>query len=555
MTIHSLASLRRSVQNSVHRQHVVLKLLDEFGSDGVPRETDYRHLDALARMLRKRFPGSVIRPLFSSLEPKRIQDLMTRAASSWNGKLLQRNLLNYYRITCRDDLRAGELARSLAALPNVERAYVEGLVTNAGYSDQYVKYKDDAYAAELAPEDFNKFPSPYRHQGYLDKAPYGIDARYAWGFLGGDGAGTSVTAVQTSWNPNHQDLLSHAIVTVGGVNKYTLSAPDHDAGDHGTSMLGIVCGDDANPEGGIVGIAPHVSSVQMCSSFQLPPQSELTYADAILRAIDHMSAGDVLLLPLQVEGKTKVAGGRTYIQQLPIESEAATRDAIKQATANGIIVVEGAGNGVAVWEDGQAVDPQPHDLNAGGVNLEAFKDAITDRHVLNRHSRAQFDDSGAIMVGAAFASAVGEPELVAHVRADKIYLNDVSETLNWIKSDGSGSNYGSRVDCYAWGQRVFTARPTGNIPNQSAPAEKRYGATAATSGASAIIAGAALCIQGIHKALHQVPLLPADMRRALSDTATGTPQDTTIVPGPIGVMPDLRRVVGKLFPSLTAVGS
>jgi hypothetical protein len=48
------------------------------------------------------------------------------------------------------------------------------------------------------------------YQGYLNAAPQGINARYAWGFPGGDGAGTNIIDVEQGWNLNHEDLVGHA---------------------------------------------------------------------------------------------------------------------------------------------------------------------------------------------------------------------------------------------------------------------------------------------------------------------------------------------------------
>jgi serine protease len=45
------------------------------------------------------------------------------------------------------------------------------------------------------------------NQGYLDAAPKGINARYAWGFPGGDGAGANVVDMEQGWNLNHEDLV------------------------------------------------------------------------------------------------------------------------------------------------------------------------------------------------------------------------------------------------------------------------------------------------------------------------------------------------------------
>ncbi len=52
------------------------------------------------------------------------------------------------------------------------------------------------------------------NQGYLNAAPQGINARYAWGFAGGDGAGVNIVDVEQGWNLGHEDLVGqHAMLS------------------------------------------------------------------------------------------------------------------------------------------------------------------------------------------------------------------------------------------------------------------------------------------------------------------------------------------------------
>lgn len=60
----------------------------------------------------------------------------------------------------------------------------------------------------------HKFPAvkpnddpKYKDQGYLKPAGAGINAAYAWGFPGGDGAGTTVIDVERGWQLEHEDLV------------------------------------------------------------------------------------------------------------------------------------------------------------------------------------------------------------------------------------------------------------------------------------------------------------------------------------------------------------
>ena len=45
------------------------------------------------------------------------------------------------------------------------------------------------------------------NEHFHDAAPRGIDARYAWGFSGGDGAGASFVDMEQGWNLSHEDLV------------------------------------------------------------------------------------------------------------------------------------------------------------------------------------------------------------------------------------------------------------------------------------------------------------------------------------------------------------
>lgn len=47
----------------------------------------------------------------------------------------------------------------------------------------------------------------YVDQGYLTGGGVGIDAVYAWGFPGGDGAGTTVIDIEGGWQLDHEDLV------------------------------------------------------------------------------------------------------------------------------------------------------------------------------------------------------------------------------------------------------------------------------------------------------------------------------------------------------------
>jgi len=250
---------------------------------------------------------------------------------------------------------------------------------------------------------------------------------------------------------------------------------------HGTAVLSEVCG--VGDAAGSVGIAPKLRSVKVVS------HHGSTRANAMLAAIDRLPLGGVLLVEAQLLGLT--VRGKTW-PPVPIETLDADFDVIRLATALGITVVEAAGN--------------------GGTDLDTFENA-NGRRVINRDD-PEFRDSGAIVVGAARSTT-------AHTRLHS-------------------SNYGSRIDCYAWGEHVATATSTFMAPFLTDAYTDSF---SETSSAAPMIAGAALVLQGITEAAQEGRRLGArEMRSILSNPATGTSSSNPAVDR-IGVMPDLRRIL------------
>lgn len=256
--------------------------------------------------------------------------------------------------------------------------------------------------------------------------------------------------------------------------------------DHGTAVLGEIVAIDNTV--GVVGCAPAITSVRMSSIYDAVGVQHVL--DALVAAVAAMSVGEILLIELQ-------------ISFLPVETLDDPLDVIRLATALGITVVEPAGNGnsdLDAW-----TTPAP-----GGLQR------------LNRAS-ADFVDSGAIMVAAA------EPT-VPHDR---------------VSGAGYASNFGSRIDCYAWGKGVVTCG-YGDLDNGGGDDDKAYTDTFKnTSSASPIIVSAAALVQSNYQATTGTLLSPVQMRALLANPATGTAQGFAL-PGAIGVMPDLASIVPTL---------
>lgn len=337
-----LVRTRRGKDNE-HSGFVIVRLNAEVPATAGDNLLDVAKRSKLAGLATalEAFKLSTTRRLVRSVAPDKILELERKAASSEFPPL--RSLTSYWRIDLRDRPElTDDVVKRLNALPEVDRAYRELAV-----SEPAVNAVDDDYAVD---------------QDYLDAAPTGIDARWAWTQPDCEGAGVAVMDLEQGWFPNHEDLLAKAPTLIYGDNRDGVNGYK---GNHGTAVLGEMIAEDNTV--GVVGIAPAVSSVRMASHYDAATDTALHVADAITAAIPVMSVGDVLLLEVQ----------RGVGQ--PTETDDGDFDAIRLAAASGIIVVEAAGN--------------------GSVDLDAFVDGMGD-NILNRAS-ADFRDSGAIMVGAA----------------------------------------------------------------------------------------------------------------------------------------------------------
>ena len=108
------------------------------------------------------------------------------------------------------------------------------------------------------------------------------------------------------------------------------------------------------------------------------------------------------------------------------------------------------------------------------------------------------------------------------------------------------ATFGSRVDCYAWGEDGYSAG-YGWLPAAPASPNDWYtNSWNGTSSASAIIAGAALLVQQMHFATRNYRLSPAQVRALLSDRTLGVTVVDNVGTEQIGVMPDLAAIAGEI---------
>jgi Subtilase family len=393
----------------------------------------------------------------------------------------EKSLAAYWRLDTRhlEPGRIQELRKALEKLPDVELAYVDppASIPVSPANDRFVK-----------------------RQRYLNKAPTGIDAKWAWTQTGGSGLGVRVVDLEGGWH-THVDLPT--IQLLPGVSVEVDGAL---ACRHGTMVLGIIASLDNTK--GYVGIAPD-ATISVASHWRSDPTggptpvnpnacsrpSDLSLgghvASTITSLLPHLTAGDVLLLEIQKEHPILA------FLALPTELVAADFDAIEIATNQGIVVVECAGN--------------------NGEDLDQFPE-------LDRN-QAQFRDSGAIMVAGCEAKV--STKIVAKATRTRP-AKKLKGHKPWI-----GSNVGSRIDCHAWGEKVAT---TGLNPALGSIYVRNF---AGTSAAGAIVAGAVAVVQSARKANGQAPLSPQQMRDVL--TTTGTPQYPSTKK--IGTMPNLKKAI------------
>jgi len=321
---------------------------------------------------------------------------------------------------------------------------------------------------------------PFFSGKYSDPSPVGIDAEYAWKINGGKGSShIKFIDIEQGWK------FDAAAMNVKTLPLTGINNPDF--GDHGAAVLAIIMMKEAGK--GCMGITPNADGYVIS---QWRPGGEPNDADAVLAAITYLDFGDILLL--ETQSFYSPANSKIW----PAEIQDATFQAIRLATALGIIVIEAAGNGDT--------------NNISGNDLDYL--LANKKRILDPASH-EFRDSGAIIVSAASME-------VPHSRI-------------------SYSNYGKRINCYAWGEGVATGENDNAFPGTVIHRYTR--GFSGTSSASAIIAGVAIAVQSISETRYNMRLGPSQMRNILSSDQYGTASVNGRARDKIGVMPDLKKII------------
>ena len=230
--------------------------------------------------------GARMTPVFE-VSPRTAVARTPRAAARAGARAPVAQLPNYYAVQVADD-RKDELAEQLRNHPLVEAAFVkpapEPPVRPPAAGGPSSRPMPPVPAASPTIADFTS------RQGYLEKAPEGIDARRAWKRPGGRGADVNVIDIEGEWNFAHDDLIVNQGGMIGGS-----SANDLGWRNHGTAVAGEI---SADVNGfGCTGISPeaHIRAISVFG-----PSSGT--AGAIRQAADALSPGDILLIELHFPG-------------------------------------------------------------------------------------------------------------------------------------------------------------------------------------------------------------------------------------------------------------
>jgi Subtilase family len=452
-------------------------------SEGVPsaRGTE---VTALSEVLESE--GAILRPLFGGNEQR--TRAKTAALAAETGQHVP-DLSVYYRAEAPEE-RLDELARRLRELEVVEAAYVKPMAQLPQLLNDMLPRAEEP---PLSTPDFTE------RQGYLNAAPEGVDARWAWMQPGGDGSGVRIIDIEGAWRFTHEDLVQNQGGVVGGnqINEVGWR-------DHGTAVLGEFGGDRTSF--GVVGICPG-------ANIRAISHSGLGSAEAIRQAADLLMPGDIMLLEMHRPGPRFGFEDRDdQMGYIAVEWWPDDYAAIRYAVSRGIIVVEAAGNGA---ED---LDDPMYDENPGD-----FPDWW--RNPFRRNPL----DSGAILVGA------GAPPPGTHGR--DFYGPDRSR-LDF-------SNWGSLIDAQGWGREVTTCG-YGDLQGGVDEDQWYTDEFSGTSSASPMVVGVLGCVQGILRQSDHSPLEPDRARELLR--STGSPQrDAPDRPRTqrIGNRPDLRQLVAE----------
>jgi hypothetical protein len=367
----------------------------------------------------------------------------------------------FYTVDAPDD-RVDELAARFRQLDVIDAAYVEPRAA-------LPVMRPPAGPKPVAPPEVT--PDFSTRQGYLEAAPDGINARFAWTLSGGRGAGVNIIDVEGAWQLSHEDLSTN-----GGILSGT-PVDDQSFRNHGTAVLGVLAGVDNSF--GVIGICPDATVREVCDVAGSLFPSDV--AAAIGTATGALSAGDIILVEAHAPGPRFNFQNRpdqlgfVAMQYWPEVFAAITNAAV----VNSVLIVEAGGNGAEDLDDPLYSTP-PAGFPVGWAPF--------DRGV---------SDNASIIVGA------GACPPGTHGRGP-----------DPDRSRLGFSNFGACFDAQGWGTEVTTCG-YGDLQGGVDETVWYTDTFGGTSSASPVVVGALACIQGALKAAGKSLLTPIAARNLL----------------------------------------
>jgi hypothetical protein len=301
----------------------------------------------------------MMRPLFGANEERLRNE--TASLMDVSGAAVP-DLSLFYRVEAPDD-QLDELAERMRGEEVIQAAYVKppAAPPQDGINEMTPRGEEPAATPDFA-----------ARQIYLDAAPAGIDARFAWTQPGGRGAGVRIIDIEGAWRFTHEDLTQGQGGVIGGAQTTALNWRNH-----GTAVVGEFSGDRNGF--GIDGISPG-ANVRAVSIFG----PGMTSSAAIRQAALALLPGDIILIELHRPGpRFNFEGRDDQLGFIAIEWWEDDFAAISFAVGRGVVVVEAAGNGA------ENLDDPLYNTRPAGF-------PTTWTNPFNRTNR----DSGAILVGA-----------------------------------------------------------------------------------------------------------------------------------------------------------
>jgi len=240
--------------------------------------------------------------------------------------LEQRSLGRYVYMIFNHSLSATDAAMVLqymSSLPAVTQAFFEPTVSDP------IAYPIIVPKSQLrtAPKVSGPAPNFEEKQQYLQPAPVGVDAQYAWTLPGGHGEGVNVIDIETGWYQEHNDFRKTFFENGKNARR-----------DHGTAVWGIIA--SKNDGVGTTGIADKVEYGTCGTGYAGGGTDEYIrlLTRATVDAADHARPGDVVVMEQHMAGPDQ--GNYSPVEYFPPVFEV-----LKAITDRGVFCVAAAGNG------------------------------------------------------------------------------------------------------------------------------------------------------------------------------------------------------------------